>query len=65
MGMRTVFTINTGLITICYLGFPQTEAHRADLVSFGQDTVPVLAHTLGLLELYHIHGVASDGHAEQ
>lgn len=56
MGMRTVFTINTGPFTIYYLGYPQTEAHRADLASFGRDTVPILAQTLGLLELYHIHG---------
>ncbi|CAI6095053.1 unnamed protein product [Clonostachys chloroleuca] len=51
MGMRTVFTINTGPFTIYYLGYPQTDAHRADLKAFGEETVPKLAHTLGLLEL--------------
>lgn len=56
MGMRTVFTMNTGPFTIYYLGYPQTAAHRADLPAFGQDTLSVLAHTLGLFELYHIHG---------
>ncbi|CAG9978673.1 unnamed protein product [Clonostachys byssicola] len=56
MGMRTVFTINTGPFTIYYLGYPQTDAHRADLKAFGEETVPRLAHTLGLLELYHVHG---------
>jgi lactoylglutathione lyase len=56
MGMRTVFTINTGPFTIYYLGYPQTEVHRADLRAFGEDTLPNLTHTLGLLELYHVHG---------
>jgi lactoylglutathione lyase len=56
MGMRTVFTMNTGPFTIYYLGYPQTPEHRADLPKFGADTVANLQHTLGLLELYHVHG---------
>ena len=56
MGMRTVFTMNTGPFTIYYLGYPQTDEHRADPVKFGVDTVSKLQHTLGLLELYHVHG---------
>jgi len=56
MGMRTVFTMNVGPYTIYYLGYPQTAEHRADLEQFGADTAGKLAHTLGLLELYHVHG---------
>lgn len=56
MGMRTVFTMNTGPFTIYYLGYPQTAAHRADLPTYGEDTLAALPHTLGLFELYHIHG---------
>ncbi|ETS76934.1 hypothetical protein PFICI_10808 [Pestalotiopsis fici W106-1] len=56
MGMRTVFTWNVGPFTIYYLGYPQSEHHRLDLSAFGKETLPVLAHTLGLMELYHIHG---------
>jgi len=56
MGMRTVFTMNVGPFTIYYLGYPQTAEHRADLEQFGADTAGNLAHTLGLLELYHVHG---------
>jgi len=56
MGMRTVFTMNVGPFTIYYLGYPQTPEHRADLPRFGQDTAVNLQHTLGLLELYHVHG---------
>lgn len=56
MGMRTVFTFNTGPFTIYYLGYPQTDADRADLQAWGEKTCGVLPHTLGLLELYHIHG---------
>ena len=54
--MRTVFTMNTGPFTIYYLGYPQTENHATDLATFGQDTCAQLQHTLGLLELYHVHG---------
>ncbi|KAH0441156.1 lactoylglutathione lyase [Colletotrichum camelliae] len=56
MGMRTVFTMNTGPFTIYYLGYPQTGEHRADLAKFREDTVSKLPHTLGLFELYHVHG---------
>lgn len=56
MGMRTVFTMNVGPFTIYYLGYPQTEEHRSDLPKFGADTSMNLQHTLGLLELYHVHG---------
>ncbi|EXJ57449.1 lactoylglutathione lyase [Cladophialophora yegresii CBS 114405] len=56
MGMRTVFTMNVGPFTIYYLGYPQTDEHRADLPKFGADTAGNLQHTLGLLELYHVHG---------
>jgi lactoylglutathione lyase len=56
MGMRTVFTMNVGPFTIYYLGYPQTDEHRADLPKFGADTAARLQHTLGLLELYHVHG---------
>ncbi|KAH0839230.1 putative lactoylglutathione lyase (Glo1) [Fonsecaea pedrosoi] len=56
MGMRTVFTMNVGPFTIYYLGYPQTDEHRADLMKFGADTAAKLQHTLGLLELYHVHG---------
>lgn len=56
MGMRTVFTMNVGPFTIYYLGYPQTAAHRADLKAWAEDTSGKLAQTLGLLELYHIHG---------
>jgi len=56
MGMRTVFTMNVGPFTIYYLGYPQTPEHRGDLAKFGGDTAMNLQHTLGLLELYHVHG---------
>ena len=56
MGMRTVFTMNVGPFTIYYLGYPQTDEHRADLPKFGLDTALNLQSTLGLLELYHVHG---------
>lgn len=61
MGMRTVFTMNVGPFTIYYLGYPQTPEHRADLVQFGEDTAANLQHTLGLLELYHVHGSEAKG----
>ncbi|KAI5920395.1 lactoylglutathione lyase [Camillea tinctor] len=58
MGMRTVFTANTGPFTIYYLGYPQTEEHRADPESFSRDVRAhsTLTRTLGLLELCHYHG---------
>ncbi|KAL4747626.1 hypothetical protein BDW72DRAFT_196567 [Aspergillus terricola var. indicus] len=59
MGMRTVFTMNTGPWTIYYLGYPSTTQDRADLPAWsakvGGDN-RTLTSTLGLLELYHVHG---------
>ncbi|KAI0593164.1 lactoylglutathione lyase [Biscogniauxia sp. FL1348] len=58
MGMRTVFTADTGPFTIYYLGYPQTAEHRADAASFSRDVGAhsTLTRTLGLLELCHYHG---------
>ncbi|KAF3939690.1 hypothetical protein ABW19_dt0206072 [Dactylella cylindrospora] len=56
MGMRTVFTMDTGPFTIYYLGYPQTPADRSDIPAWADRTCANLPHTLGLLELYHIHG---------
>ncbi|EWC44723.1 hypothetical protein DRE_06501 [Drechslerella stenobrocha 248] len=57
MGMRTVFTMNTGPATIYYLGYPLTSEDRTDIPAWGDRIVCAnLAHTPGLLELYHIHG---------
>ncbi|KAF5578721.1 lactoylglutathione lyase [Fusarium pseudoanthophilum] len=56
MGMRTVFTMDTGPFTIYYLGYPRTDEHRADLGKFGRDTLAQLAYTPGLIELYHVRG---------
>lgn len=56
MGMRTIFAYNTGPITVYYLGYPQTAAHRADPAAFARETAPAMARTLGLLELCHYHG---------
>ncbi|KAF5023032.1 hypothetical protein F66182_4916 [Fusarium sp. NRRL 66182] len=65
MGMRTVFTMNTGPFTIYYLGFPRTEADRADLKQWSRSTASfeTIVQTPGLLELKHIHG--SERSAEQ
>ncbi|KAJ9130117.1 Lactoylglutathione lyase [Coniochaeta hoffmannii] len=58
MGMRTIFTTNTGPFTISYLGYPQTAEHRAAPASFSRDMMPqpVMSRTQGLLELVHYHG---------
>ncbi|KAF4886953.1 Lactoylglutathione lyase [Colletotrichum fructicola] len=56
MGMRTVFIKNAGPFTMYYLGYPQTTEHRTDLAKFREETVSMLPHTLGLFELFHIHG---------
>ncbi|KAK7588283.1 hypothetical protein V3481_007311 [Fusarium oxysporum f. sp. vasinfectum] len=56
MGMRTVFVLNAGPFTVYYLGYPQTDEHRVDLAKFAVDTITNLPHTLGLLELFHVHG---------
>lgn len=54
MGMRTVFTVNGGPLTVYFLGYPQSDRHRQDPSLFSTETVPQL--TDGLLELYHVHG---------
>ncbi|KAL5364527.1 putative lactoylglutathione lyase [Aspergillus floccosus] len=58
MGMRTVWTMNTGPFTIYYLGYPSTADDRADLRAWSARVSDprTLTQTLGLLELYHIHG---------
>ncbi|KAF3910418.1 hypothetical protein ABW20_dc0104968 [Dactylellina cionopaga] len=56
MGMRTVFTMNTGPFTIYYLGYPQSQTDRDDIPAWASRTCAQLPHTLGLLELYHVHG---------
>ncbi|KAL9111387.1 MAG: hypothetical protein Q9227_004264 [Pyrenula ochraceoflavens] len=53
MGMRTIFVTNTGPMTVYFLGYPRTDRHRENLEEFGRETV---AHTPGLLELFHVHG---------
>ncbi|KIX08713.1 lactoylglutathione lyase [Rhinocladiella mackenziei CBS 650.93] len=64
MGMRTVFAINTGPMTVYYLGYPQTPEHRADPAAFAQHVAQhsVLTQTLGLLELCHYHGSENEAH---
>ncbi|RAK96391.1 putative lactoylglutathione lyase (Glo1) [Aspergillus ibericus CBS 121593] len=59
MGMRTVFTMNTGPFTIYYLGYPATADDRANLPAWAARIadIPVLTQTLGLLEFYHVHGM--------
>ncbi|KAK5138438.1 hypothetical protein LTR08_000024 [Meristemomyces frigidus] len=61
MGMRTIFVLNTGPMTVYYLGYPTTPEHRADPVKFASDTHPVMGTTKGLLELVHIHGSEIEG----
>lgn len=56
MGMRTIFTLDAGPFTIFYLGYPQTQEHKDDLDRFSSETLPRLAHTTGLIELFHVHG---------
>ncbi|KAH8806019.1 putative lactoylglutathione lyase [Xylogone sp. PMI_703] len=57
MGMRTVFAMNAGPMTVYYLGFPQTEEHY-DPAKYAEHVWPhkTMAHTLGLIELNHFHG---------
>ncbi|KAK4539200.1 hypothetical protein LTR36_001158 [Oleoguttula mirabilis] len=61
MGMRTIFVLNTGPMTVYYLGYPTTPEHRADPVRFATDTQPVMGTTKGLLELVHVHGSEVEG----
>lgn len=58
MGMRTVWTMNTGPFTIYYLAYPETELDRTDLTRWTKtkSSPHFLLHSLGLLELKHIHG---------
>lgn len=57
MGMRTVFTMNAGPMTIYYLGYPPDDK-RENLPAWAAETAisKTLTRTLGLLELYHVHG---------
>ena len=62
MGMRTVWTMNTGPFTLYYLAYPSTAADRADLPAWAArvSSPHVLTNTLGLLELFHVHGTEKD-----
>lgn len=58
LGMRTIFTTNSGAFSVFYLGYPKKLEHRADPAAYARDTKDpeVLTHTPGLLELCHYHG---------
>ncbi|KAI5781536.1 Glyoxalase/Bleomycin resistance protein/Dihydroxybiphenyl dioxygenase [Geopyxis carbonaria] len=56
-GMRTVFTFNTGLWTIYYLGHPDTPEEQ------GPEMIATLGQRKGLLELYHIPHDATPAYA--
>jgi lactoylglutathione lyase len=56
MGMRTVFTMNVGPFTIYYLGYPPPETSSLSEWASQTASPTTLTQTLGLLELYHIHG---------
>lgn len=62
MGMKSVFTIDVGPMTVYYLGYPSTPEHRADASKYAADTSrhEVLASTLGLVEFVHFHTRAED-----
>jgi lactoylglutathione lyase len=62
MGLRTVWTMNTGPFTIYYLGYPKTDEDRNDLKGWAERTKQIqnITHTPGLLELKHIHGSEKD-----
>ncbi|KAJ5239286.1 hypothetical protein N7468_003905 [Penicillium chermesinum] len=60
LGMRTVFIMNAGPFTIYYLGYTQITEHQVDIQRLSYDTLTPLVHTLGLLELYHIHGTENE-----
>ncbi|PLB37831.1 putative lactoylglutathione lyase (Glo1) [Aspergillus candidus] len=62
MGMRTVWTMNTGPFTLYYLAYPSTATDRADLPAWAArlSNPQALTSTLGLLELYHVHGTERD-----
>ncbi|RJE22476.1 lactoylglutathione lyase Glo1 [Aspergillus sclerotialis] len=50
--------MNTGPFTIYYLGYPPPNTNQDTLQSWAEETsnIHTLTQTLGLLELYHIHG---------
>jgi lactoylglutathione lyase len=66
LGMRTIFTFNTGLWTIYYLGHsstpnePSTDmmatlgSRKGCIASRMHAVIKVLSYLTGLLELYHI-----------
>ncbi|KAJ9223572.1 hypothetical protein DTO271D3_5886 [Paecilomyces variotii] len=56
MGMRTVFTMNFGPCTIYYLGYPPPDTPSLPEWAANTATAHNLTRTLGLLELYHVHG---------
>lgn len=58
MGMRTVFAMNAGPLTVYYLGFPEKKEHQDDPTKYVDHVWPhpTMAKTLGLLELNHFHG---------
>ncbi|KAF4432801.1 Lactoylglutathione lyase [Colletotrichum fructicola Nara gc5] len=58
LGMRLVWTLNTGPFTIYYLGFPSTDGDRADLKYWAEHPADFAAftRTTGFLELKHMHG---------
>lgn len=55
-GLTPLHRVNVGIFTIYYLAYPETDEHRADPAKFAIDTAAKLTSTLGLLELFHIHG---------
>lgn len=61
MGMRTIFSFNTGPYTVYYLGFPSSVPQGYDYLDkptaeFAADLVQRFRRTLGLLELVWVHG---------
>ena len=58
LGLRTIFTMNTGPFTIYYLGYPLPGTNQETLQSWAEETsnIHTLTQTPGLLELYHVHG---------
>jgi lactoylglutathione lyase len=63
MGMRTIFSMNTGPYTVYYLGFPSSQPQGYDYHDreestreFAADLSQRFRTTLGLLELVWVHG---------
>lgn len=68
LGMRTIFTMNNGPFTMYYLGYPPEDATReAELRAWAEKTSDprVLTQTLGLLELFHVHGSETEAEASE